>query len=115
MPTLSVPAKFAWKVWKSQATPGQGSPNPVLQHAASGERIFAFSQLAVQVHRCAEGEAVKKTKEGKKITLNKETLLRLQSQSLELRDAGVGGGNTGPSCEIFKACTIAGWDCSGNC
>ncbi len=58
---------------------------------------------------------MKKTKEGKKITLNKETLLRLQSESIELRDEAVAGGNTGPSCEIYKACTIAGWDCSGNC
>ena len=54
---------------------------------------------------------MKKTKNVKKIQLSRETLLRLQ----ELRDAGVAGGtggaNTGPSCDIFRACTIAGWDC----
>jgi hypothetical protein len=44
----------------------------------------------------------------KKITLSRETLLGLQAESPELR---IGGGNTGPSCEIFRACTIAGWDC----
>jgi hypothetical protein len=42
----------------------------------------------------------------KKITLSKETLLSLQADELR-----AGGGNTGPSCEIFRACTIAGWDC----
>ncbi|HEY2290193.1 MAG TPA: class I lanthipeptide [Thermoanaerobaculia bacterium] len=42
----------------------------------------------------------------KKITLSKETLLSLQENGLR-----VGGGNTGPSCEIFRLCTIAGWDC----
>jgi len=42
----------------------------------------------------------------KKITLSKETLLSLQEEELR-----VGGGNTGPSCEIFRACTRAGWDC----
>jgi len=44
----------------------------------------------------------------KKITLSKETVLGLQADSPELR---AGGGNTGPSCEIFRACTIAVWDC----
>ena len=44
----------------------------------------------------------------KKITLSKETLRGLQADSAELR---AGGGDTGPSCAIFHACTIAGWDC----
>ena len=48
----------------------------------------------------------------KKIALNRETLLHLESDSLKLKDAGIAGGNTGPSCEIYKACTVAGWDCS---
>ena len=48
----------------------------------------------------------------KKIVLSKETVLSLQADSPELR---AGGGNTGPSCEIFRACTIAGWDCSRDC
>jgi hypothetical protein len=52
-----------------------------------------------------KGEVMKKTTI-KKITLSKETLLSLQENGLR-----VGGGNTGPSCEIFRLCTIAGWDC----
>ena len=48
----------------------------------------------------------------KKVTLTRETLLYLQSDSLKIRDAGVAGGNTGPSCEIYRACTMAGWDCT---
>ena len=44
----------------------------------------------------------------KKITLSKETLLDLQAESPGLR---AGGGNTGPSCEILRFCTLAGWDC----
>jgi hypothetical protein len=57
---------------------------------------------------------VKKTK-SKKISLSKETLLRLQPESIELRDAGVAGGESGPSCPYVRACTAAGWDCSMNC
>jgi hypothetical protein len=53
---------------------------------------------------------VKKTKTPGKITLSKETLARLESASPELHQAW-GGDNTGPSCAIFRACTIAGWDC----
>ena len=46
----------------------------------------------------------------KKITLSRETLLSLQEN--ELRAGGGSGVDcTGPSCEIFRACTIAGWDC----
>jgi hypothetical protein len=48
----------------------------------------------------------------KKITLNKETLLPLRSGTRGLRDLGAGDANdTGPSCDIFRACTIRGWDC----
>jgi hypothetical protein len=57
--------------------------------------------------RTQKGDAMKKTAVTK-ITLSKETLRGLQADSAELR---AGGGNTGPSCEIFRACTIAGWDC----
>jgi hypothetical protein len=52
-----------------------------------------------------KGEAMKKTTV-KKIVLSKETLLSLETEELR-----AGGGNTGPSCEIFRACTVAGWDC----
>ena len=58
----------------------------------------------------SKGESVKKTKTLRKITLSKETLARLESASPELHQAW-GGDNTGPSCEIFKMCTAAGWDC----
>jgi hypothetical protein len=53
---------------------------------------------------------VKKTKTLRKITLSKETLTRLESASPELHLAW-GGDATGPSCAIFRLCTIAGWDC----
>lgn len=47
----------------------------------------------------------------KRITLSKETLRSLQADELR-----VGGGYTepnctGPSCDIFRACTIVGIDC----
>ena len=62
---------------------------------------------------------MKKTQGSKKITLNKETLLRLQPRTLDLRDAQVGGGSTGPSCDEFKHCTLADCasvlGCSGTC
>jgi len=46
----------------------------------------------------------------------RETLLRLQPEILQIEAGKLAGGNTGPSCEIFKACTIAGWDCTwGDC
>jgi hypothetical protein len=51
---------------------------------------------------------VKKTV--KKITLSKETLLRLEPEYRKLNHLA-GGDNTGPSCAIFKGCTLAGWDC----
>ena len=53
---------------------------------------------------------MKKTKTPRKITLSKETLARLESAIPELRHAW-GGDDTGPSCAIFRLCTIAGWDC----
>ena len=55
---------------------------------------------------------MKKTQGSKKITLNKETVLRLQPESLELGEAQVVGATTwctGPSCDIYKYCTFA--DC----
>jgi hypothetical protein len=53
---------------------------------------------------------VKKTKTLRKITLSKETLAHLESASPELHQAW-GGDNTGPSCEIFKFCSVAGLGC----
>jgi len=56
---------------------------------------------------------VKKTQGSKRITLNKETLLHLQTNSVELRDARVAGATgwcTGPSCDIYRYCTFA--DCA---
>lgn len=50
----------------------------------------------------------------KKVTLSKETLHRLETQTMELRY--VNAGNTGPSCTPYKGCTIGGWDCTwGEC
>ena len=54
---------------------------------------------------------MKKTNPVKKVSLNRETLLRLQADT-DLRYVGGNGwGDTGPSCEIFRACTVGGWDC----
>jgi hypothetical protein len=55
------------------------------------------------------------------MSLHRETLLNLQPEGLEAQARRVAGGNTGPSCEIYRACTIGGWDCTwaecsvGNC
>ncbi|HEY4593751.1 MAG TPA: hypothetical protein VIJ61_15150 [Thermoanaerobaculia bacterium] len=46
----------------------------------------------------------------KKITLSRETLHSLQENELRV-GGGTGVNCSGPSCEIFRACTIAGWDC----
>ena len=47
----------------------------------------------------------------KKITLNRETLLSLQEDELRIGGGSTGQNCTGPSCEIFRACTVAGIDC----
>lgn len=47
----------------------------------------------------------------KKITLSRETLLSLQENELRVGGGTTGVDCTGPSCAIFRACTIAGWDC----
>ena len=54
---------------------------------------------------------MKKTKPIKKISLSRETLAGLQAE--DLRDAMRGASTwcTGPSCDIYRACTIGGWDC----
>lgn len=58
---------------------------------------------------------MKKTKDVRKITLHKETVRRLEEQTLDLDDTQVRGASawncSGPSCEIYRACTLAGWDC----
>ena len=50
---------------------------------------------------------MKKSKKIKKVSLSKETLRRIDSEKLP----GVGGDYTGPSCEIFRVCTVAGLGC----
>lgn len=56
---------------------------------------------------------MKKSKKVAKISLHRETVLHLQPEGLREQAGRVAGGNTGPSCEIFRACTLAGWDCGG--
>lgn len=55
---------------------------------------------------------MKKNQKIKKIALSKETLAHLQPESSGLRKAAGGNGNTGPSCDIFRYCTLA-LDCGG--
>ena len=53
---------------------------------------------------------MKKNKKIQKMTINKETLAHLQPESLELRKAG---GYSGPSCDIYRYCTMV-IDCAGS-
>ena len=53
---------------------------------------------------------MKKNKKIQKMTISKETLAHLQPESLELRKAG---GYSGPSCDIYRYCTMA-LDCAGS-
>jgi hypothetical protein len=92
-----------------------------LRAAAAGETIRGVDPKVPAYPRLARGaphdpadrgpqkeRAVKKIK---KISLSRETLIRLQAET-DLRDAAAGDVNdTGPSCDIFRACTIRGWDC----
>jgi hypothetical protein len=73
----------------------------------SGEKIVCA--LASQGQRRSRKEkAVKKTRGSKKIALHRETVLRLQPESLELRQERVVGASSwcsGPSCDIYRYCT----------